>query len=150
MLILTMMMIAGPRRWSPRRVVASAEALAQEALDARVGSSAWRHPVHRRGPCVHGVRQGERPTERGMQSLVAVLKPKPKRGRGPDGDEAKQKVIPCSVCGRGDEMMQMFGEGSVARPEGSGLAALSNSWSSRRRSVSQRSSSCRSWTRSRA
>ena len=48
-----------------------------------------------------------------MQSLVAVLKPKPKRGRGgeagPDGDEAKQKVIPCSVCGRGDEMMQMFG-----------------------------------------
>ena len=90
-------------------MVASAEALAQEALDARVGSSAWRHPVHRRGPCVHGVRQGERPTERGMQSLVAVLKPKPKRGRGPDGDEAKQKVIPCSVCGRGDEMMQMFG-----------------------------------------
>ena len=58
---------------------------------------------------MHGVRQGERPTERGMQSLVAVLKPKPKRGRGPDGDEAKQKVIPCSVCGRGDEMMQMFG-----------------------------------------
>ena len=65
--------------------------------------------MYESGPCVHGVRQGERPTERGMQSLVAVLKPKPKRGRGPDGDEAKQKVIPCSVCGRGDEMMQMFG-----------------------------------------
>ena len=56
------------------------------------------------------------PTARGMQSLVAVLKPKPKRGRGPDGGEAsrdgdceKQKMVPCSVCGLGDEMMQMFG-----------------------------------------
>ena len=56
------------------------------------------------------------PTEQGMQSLVAVLKPTPKRGRGPDGGEAsrdgddeKQKMVPCSVCGRGDEMMEMFG-----------------------------------------
>ena len=56
------------------------------------------------------------PTEQGMQSLVAVLKPTPKRGRGPDGgeasrdgDDAKQKMVPCSVCGLGDEMMEMFG-----------------------------------------
>ena len=65
---------------------------------------------------MHGVRQGERPTERGMQSPSAVLKPTPKRGRGPDGGEAsrdgddeKQKMVPCSVCGLGDEMMEMFG-----------------------------------------
>ena len=51
-----------------------------------------------------------------MQSLVAVLKPKPKRGRGPDGGEAsrdgddeKQKMVTCSVCGLGDAMMEMFG-----------------------------------------
>ena len=56
------------------------------------------------------------PTEQGMQSLSAVLKPTPKRGRGPDGGEAsrdgddeKQKMVPCSVCGLGDEMMEMFG-----------------------------------------
>ena len=56
------------------------------------------------------------PTEQGMQSLVAVLKPTPKRGRGPDGGEAsrdgddeKQKMVPCSVCGLGDQMMEMFG-----------------------------------------
>ena len=56
------------------------------------------------------------PTEQGMQSLVAVLKPTPKPGRGPDGGEAsrdgddeKQKMVPCSVCGLGDEMMEMFG-----------------------------------------
>ena len=56
------------------------------------------------------------PTEQGMQSLSAVLKPTPKRGRGPDGGEAsrdgddeKQKMVPCSVCGLGDQMMEMFG-----------------------------------------
>ena len=53
------------------------------------------------------------PTVQGMQSLAKVLKPKPKRGRGgeagQDGDKATQKVVPCSVCGRGDAMMQMFG-----------------------------------------
>ena len=49
------------------------------------------------------------PTERGVQSLVAVLKPKPKRGRGPDGDDEQQKMVPRSVCGLGDEMMEMFG-----------------------------------------
>ena len=56
------------------------------------------------------------PTEQGMQSLVAVLKSTPKRGRGPDGGEAsrdgddeKQKMVPCSVCGLGDQMMEMFG-----------------------------------------
>ena len=56
------------------------------------------------------------PTEQGMQSLVEVLKPTPKRGRGPDGGEAsrdgddeKQKMVPCSVCGLGDQMMEMFG-----------------------------------------
>ena len=50
------------------------------------------------------------PTARGMQSLVAALRPKPKRGGpGRDGDDAKQKMVPCSVCDRGDEMMQMFG-----------------------------------------
>ena len=56
------------------------------------------------------------PTVRGMLSLSAVLKPTPKRGRGPDGGEAsrdgddeKQKMVPCSVCGLGDQMMEMFG-----------------------------------------
>ena len=53
------------------------------------------------------------PTAQGMQLLVAALRPKPKRGRGGgpgrDGDDAKQKMVPCSVCDHGDEMMQMFG-----------------------------------------
>ena len=53
------------------------------------------------------------PTAQGKQFLVAALRPKPKRGRGGgpgrDGDDAKQKMVPCSVCGHGDEMMQMFG-----------------------------------------
>ena len=49
------------------------------------------------------------PTVRGMLSLSAVLKPKPKRGRGPDGDDEKHKMVPCSVCGLGDEMMEIFG-----------------------------------------
>ena len=50
------------------------------------------------------------PTAQGMQLLVAALRPKPKRGGpGRDGDDAKQKMVPCSVCDHGDEMMQMFG-----------------------------------------
>ena len=53
------------------------------------------------------------PTAQAKQLLVAALRPKPKRGPGGgpgrDGDDAKQKMVPCSVCDHGDEMMQMFG-----------------------------------------